>query len=484
MNISAEELGAIVAELKTVLPGARLKKMTKPSSLEWLLRFRKGAEEYSLLISMSPENCRAHLAFHEYAGFAPPCHLVSTLKKLAEGARVESVEQINGDRLFSVAFGYGAETVSLVAELMGPRGIVYLLDGTGKVIAMGPNRKSRLMPGVPYAPPPPREGVSPPVEQDASVSPGLTANRAMDGKYYEPSELERLAEAKKALTAPLKAELKKLSKSRVEIARARQELARYAGHKKLGDTLQASYHQLKKGEREVTVPDIYTGEGGDITIPLDPALAPAANVQRYYKLYRKYEKGLPRTDEELAAVEAREKKVSEKLELIMSAATPAEIFNHFPPPGEPHAKQAQATAKKQPAGAKYRRFIASDGSEILVGRTDRENDEITFKVANGRDLWLHARDYPGSHVVARVQKGSELSRATLIEAAMLAVHFSKASASGKGEVVWSHVKDLSRPKNAPPGKVFVRGGGNTVQVKVDEAVIKRMKQKAAGDSVA
>ena len=100
-----------------------------------------------------------------------------------------------------------------------------------------------------------------------------------------------------------------------------------------------------------------------------------------------------------------------------------------------------------------RRYLSSDGYEVLVGRAARDNDHLTFKIAQPNDLWLHAGDYPGSHVVIRNPTRKEIPHRTIVEAAQLAAHFSQASEDSKVVIHYTPRKFLSKPKGAAPGLV-------------------------------
>ena len=100
-----------------------------------------------------------------------------------------------------------------------------------------------------------------------------------------------------------------------------------------------------------------------------------------------------------------------------------------------------------------RRYRSSDGYEVMVGRTARDNDQLTFRVARPNDLWLHAGDYPGSHVIVRNSSRAEIPQRTIIEAAQLAAKFSQASKDAKVAIHYSLRKFLSKPKGSAPGLV-------------------------------
>ncbi|HJM82951.1 MAG TPA: carboxylating nicotinate-nucleotide diphosphorylase [Nitrospinota bacterium] len=136
-------------------------------------------------------------------------------------------------------------------------------------------------------------------------------------------------------------------------------------------------------------------------------------------------------------------------------------------------KKSLKKAKSKDSGP--RKFITSDGYLVLVGRNDRENDEITFRKANGRDLWLHASGFPGSHVVVKLPRNTGPSRETVKESAMLALKYSKAAKDGKGKVTYCHVKNVKKTKGMEVGEVLVRGA-KSIFVTIDNDKISTMKQ--------
>jgi predicted ribosome quality control (RQC) complex YloA/Tae2 family protein len=119
----------------------------------------------------------------------------------------------------------------------------------------------------------------------------------------------------------------------------------------------------------------------------------------------------------------------------------------------PAPKVAPKKAAKEEKIPGVRRYLSTDGYEILVGRAARDNDHLTFRVAQPNDLWMHAGDYPGSHVVVRNPTRKEIPQRTIIEAAQLAGRFSQASEDAKVVIHYTQRKFLSKPKGAAPGLV-------------------------------
>jgi predicted ribosome quality control (RQC) complex YloA/Tae2 family protein len=478
MSVTAGEISRVVAELEGALPGAFLNKIVRSGPEDWVFVFRAGGAKLPLLVSLSSASGRIHLTSHAPEAEVERGHFTDMLKKHILGARLASIAQIAGDRVVMMTFDTAHGLRSVAAEIMGSRGNMYVMDEHGSVMAVALDRKSRLSTGRAYAPPSAGTGNVFTQEQAALPSPGghFAFNCEMEQKFESIAKAERLAKVKTAALAPLRVEIKKTAKRQRDLALDREGLVRHSDCKRLGDILSANFALLKKGAPSIKAPDVYSSSGATVEISLDPAKGPVENIQRYYKLYRKFEKGVPRIDVEIEALEKRVKELAGKIAVIEKMEEVAEALKASPPTAQ--AKQRGAGKKKEKGEPKFaRRFISTDGIEIIVGRTDRENEEITFKLANGRDLWLHARDYPGSHVVARLPKNAEPSPATLREAAMLAIHYSKAAKSGKGEVTYSRAKDVTKPRGAPPGKVYVRGA-KVMQVKVEPEKIKQMKERA------
>src|SRR4029453_7742070 len=121
----------------------------------------------------------------------------------------------------------------------------------------------------------------------------------------------------------------------------------------------------------------------------------------------------------------------------------------------PKPKPSIKTRKKkiETAFKGARRFVSSDGLEILVGKKAPDNDYLTFRIARSLDLWLHAADYPGSHVVIRRAGRKEVPHTTLIEAAELAAFYSDARGQSKAAVRYTEKKFVNKPKRSAPGLV-------------------------------
>ncbi|MFQ5961896.1 MAG: NFACT RNA binding domain-containing protein [Candidatus Methylomirabilales bacterium] len=251
-----------------------------------------------------------------------------------------------------------------------------------------------------------------------------------------------------------------------------------------GELLRVHRDAVSRGLPQVSLPDYYAGPDKSLTIPLDPALSPEANAEQYFKQARKTKRGLPIIERRLAETEAEMKgwasalekiiqvETSEALERVVAAHDLAQLD---PPRPRPRPRRDAATTPEP------RRFVSTDGREILVGRSSAGNVYLTFRLARPHDLWLHVEGYGGSHVVVRNPKGQTVPPRTLREAAQLAAFFSKARNAGKVPVHYTAVRFVRRAKGAKPGTVLLTQE-KTVVVTADRAVVTQLGKKAASGS--
>jgi predicted ribosome quality control (RQC) complex YloA/Tae2 family protein len=251
---------------------------------------------------------------------------------------------------------------------------------------------------------------------------------------------------------------------RTKLKRLKEELteAQEAESLKIkGEILTANLSQIKKGQAEVKLSNFYDPQGQEVSIVLDPELSPIENARRYFRRYRKLRKGRNITAERLA----QERKRAEELEgyckqaetltdyvdlLALRDELAQNGYLKIEIPGKKRAKEG----KKENIAP--RRYLTSTGWTVLVGRTDRENDILTLRLAAPDDLWFHAQGSPGSHVVLRRKdRKSEPDKTTLEETAALAAYWSKARGAETVPVSYTLAKYVRKPRGAKPGTVTI-----------------------------
>jgi hypothetical protein len=235
----------------------------------------------------------------------------------------------------------------------------------------------------------------------------------------------------------------------------------------MGDLLLARFHEVPAGEESVTL----TGFAGEeVEIPLDPTLTPDANARKLYDRAARIERASERLP---GLVEEAERALAEMEELQARARTGAvereELESALP------ARAASGSGDDTPT-LPYRRYRSSGGLEIRVGRGARKNDDLTFHHARPNDIWMHASQVPGAHVVLRWDGDGAPPARDLAEAATLAALNSKARTSGSVPVAWTRRKYVRKPRKAPPGSV-VPDRVQTLFVRPDRTVEERLRDE-------
>jgi len=326
-----------------------------------------------------------------------------------------------------------------------------ILDGTAEVVIEG----SRLLPWRPL----------PALVGRRSVSHGGAAVTA--ALYYEGRDEEERVKARiAALGSILRSEL---SRSRGAERKVREGLRSFADpdrHQRMGEALLASLSFAKRSGDVVFVADPYDPDGRQIAIPAPPGKSLAQVADDLFRLQRRSRRGLAAAG---ARAEALSQRVS-RLEALLSAhalaldPAGADSLEHemrregLPVGLTGPTRSARAAARvTSPKLAGVRMVTSADGWTILVGRTSRDNDRLTFKIAAPDDFWLHAAGAHGAHVVIRnPDRAHAAPAATLTEAAGLALWFSDARQEAAAEVHWTRRKYVRRAKGGPPGRVVLK----------------------------
>lgn len=221
-----------------------------------------------------------------------------------------------------------------------------------------------------------------------------------------------------------------------------------------GDLLTSYIYSIKKGDKTFTTVNFFSEDAEEITIPLDENKTPSENVQSYYKKYNKLKKS------EESAIDQLEKNDAE-LQYLYSVLTNIEncesyieiddIKEELISTGYVRKRKSNGKNSKKSKESKPLHYISSDGIDIFVGKNNIQNDYLSLKFANKNFMWLHTKNIPGSHVIIC---SNNVPDSTLIEAATLAAHYSKAKESSKVPVDYTLVKNLKKPNGANPGMVI------------------------------
>ena len=559
MSLDAICLRAVVGELTPLLLGARVDKVQMPARDQIVLLLRAGRR---VLLSANPNQPRIQMTGRTRDNPAQPPMFCMLLRKHLLGARIESVEQSDLERVVILTLRATDELGEtgkrqLVLEAMGRRANLALLDAEGRIldclrrVPFEPNSDRALLPGLFYRLPAPLNKLSLLSEPDAALallsrggaaeepvdrwlidhfsglSP-LTARElvhrsagATDARFgdlggaereklireveelihdlkegrFTPTMLSRegspadftycpitqygaetSVETRETFSALLdefydareRRELsarrgKELSRAaavaRDRMARKYETLGReYAATQDrdrlrlCGDLITANLYRMERGMASFTTENFYEDAQPRLTIELDPLLTPQQNAARYYKRYNKAKSAEKHLREQIAKAEAERAYLDSVLHEIAQSETEqefAEIRRELQETGYLRRGKDKKASVRVSAPREYR---SSAGLRILVGRNNAQNDALTLKRADKRDVWLHAQKAHGSHVIL-CTLGARPDERSLREAALLAAYYSQARESANVAVDYTNVKYVKKPAGARPGMV-------------------------------
>ena len=440
----------VVEDLRTILPGRFFGKIFQLSPLSFAFDF--GLRGEFLFVSVDPASPRLYLIRRRTRDLEkqsmPLTAFGQFMRSRLGGASLVNISNDPSDRIVRLTFRIdddGPVFRRLVFQLTGRTADIFVLDELNRIMAVlreqGQSRTHEV-----YHPPPrplkdPREDLNIDAAQLDAYFSSLDAAKAFDSRA-------------KGMRSRL---TKTIRQQRTLKEHLHEDLVRHGdpeAHKRIGDLLLANIATAVRDGHKVSLTDYYAEDAPTVEIEIDENRSlqeeAAARFRQYTKAKRAAEEiaeRLQQIDREIAALEHRLQQLDEIIQSRDEAA-----LSGFEKPAPAPKVPAKKTSKPEKI-AGVRRYLSTDGYEILVGRAARDNDNLTFRVAQPNDLWMHTGDYPGSHVVVRNPTRKEIPQRTIIEAAQLAGRFSQASEDSKVVVHYTERKFLSKPKGAAPGLV-------------------------------
>ena len=491
-----QTLKAIVEELTPVLTGRTPGKLFQLTPLSLAIDFHLRDSRY-LFVGLEPNLPRLYLINRRPRDLekqlTPQTRFALMLRKELSDTKLVSVEKDREDRVVRFSFaGHDvlgeSSTRTLVAQLTGRTANLFLLNESDKIIGL--LRTARGIgqnPGETYQPPiargsrsrGPATGRAMSVNsrriRSSSVREGgnqqIVSDAASVLNSFQSGKFSSLSAAADAYYQALAAEKafddeaaaargclrKEISRNRTLLKRLRLDLAQHADaeqQKRIGDLLLANLTTAERDGSKVKLVDYFADDAPAIEIEIDEHSSLPAEAERRFDSYSRSKRAVPKIENRIAAIELELIALQEKraqLEQIITERD-AVALNQITRRDKPGPVKPEKQKPKEKISG-VRNYLSSDGCEILVGRTSRDNDHLTFKIARPNDLWLHAGDYPGSHVVVRNPTRKEIPQRTIIEAAQLAAYFSQARKDAKVSIHYTQRKFLSKPKGAAPGLV-------------------------------
>ncbi|OWW60406.1 fibronectin-binding protein EfbA [Enterococcus hirae] len=557
---------AMINELRETLLSGRISKIHQPYENEVVLVIRSRGKNQRLLLSAHPSYARIQITQIDYQNPDTPPNFVMMLRKHLDGAILESIEQIENDRVIHFHFTKRDElgdlqNIILIVELMGRHSTIILVNKeSGKIldaikhIGSSQNTYRSLLPGVDYIAPPEQNQLNPfsqekekvfhrlsqmdltpkgiqqqfqgiafdtaqelvarlterPNEKmlvwqefftaiDTQLSPSLyevaekeyftpinyrffdsntqqkkmypTLSALLDAFYQEKAEKDRAKQQGGELIRKIENELKRNRNKLKKREQTLKDSENAEDYRRDGELLTTFMAQVPRGANEVTLPNYYE-EDRPITIKLDPALTPNQNAQKYFHRYQKLKNAVKLIGKQIEEA----KNEIDYLESVLSQleiAGPMDIeVIKEELTAEGYLKKKSSKKQKRKKPSQPDQYLSTDGTLILVGKNNLQNDQLSLKTAKKTDYWLHAKNIPGSHVII---KSDQPSDETITEAAELAAYFSKYRHSAQVPVDLVQVKHLRKPNGAKPGYVIYENQ-KTIIVTPEEEKINKMKQ--------
>lgn len=540
---------AVVHELNNTLATGRVAKVNQPYPAELIMTIRAHRHNYSLLLSANPTYPRMQITQIAYQNPAVPSNFAMTMRKYLEGAILESIEQVDNDRIIKMNFKTRDELgdqqrLILVIEIMARHSNVSLVnEKTNKIIdtikhvGSDQNRVRLLLPGATFVMPPKQDKVNPylpnqiytdlvredleenelakqlqaryqglgrqsaqelarelkassdlpttyhtflkrfenpdPVIYDdnngkrqfAAFPPNNinedqlthydTLSVMLDAFYAQKAERDRSKELAGQVLKVLHNELKKDRRKVKKLNQQLEDAAKADYYRIRGEILTTYLGKLTAGMTEITLPNFYD-DNKPLKIKLDPELSPSRNAQKYFTKYDKLKTSVDYVKEQLKLTND-EINYLVNIESQIDLASPADIQEirlELQQQGYIKQKRQKSKKRRKVRVSKPEEFHTSNGTTVLVGKNNLQNDRLSFKIANKNDIWLHVKDIPGSHVIIR---DSDPDEQTLLEAAQLAAYFSKGRNSDNVPVDYLSAKRLHKPNGAKPGFVIFTG---------------------------
>lgn len=455
------EAKSLCLEITSLLKGFRLEAVRSEREMTWVFQFFSNSERQRVLLCLKRPLARFHLTHHRLPD--QKSAWTSRVESVLNGAILIQASLLADDRILELELSKHGERFFFVAELFASQ--AFVLDQNRIILASFPKDQQG-------------EYIIPTsCGQQPEVFRALQTSEEVEAKYDALENEHRFEAGLKTVQSALKRSLKRLVKQEEECLKEIKNAEKWKEMQHSAQLLQNAFHQLKRGMTSIDVEDWDQG-GKKITIPLDPAAHPKEHIDALYKKSRKLKKGLPHLEGRLDTCQESQKRIQKALEESASIASEEELATFAKREKIPLDKGKPTSKPKAKERTCYRPFVSKNGYPILVAKSAEDGDRLTFAIAHGSDLWFHVSNVPGSHVVLKVGKGEPPKQEDIREAALLALHYSKAKQSSGEDVTVTERKYVAKPRGAKPGLVTI-SRHKTLFIKRDDALLNTIKQRNA-----
>ena len=481
-GLNWREIDAVLAELE--LAGSFIRDVRQPAHHELVFElYRPRHRRFWLLVSFGARHTRLHRVAQRprQPGGAP--RFVSFMRARVRGGRIAAAGQLGAERIVKLAVTCGEGELLVWMRLWANAANCIVTDPGGRILdALFRRPRRGEVSGGDFHPERdlqqllarrgrPRAG-----DRHRALaartfgSAELTYNERVERHFAALEEEERAAGDRRVAARERTAAERRTRRLVQNLQRERSAAADHERLQRLGNLLLANLTRIAPRADCVAVEDYQSG--AEVRIALAPNLSPAENAEAYFERAK-------RARRRLQAVAARLQRAQQELARLQADAATGAGLGTEPGPAAPPAAGSHAPAPAAASRSGGFLTLTSGPFTLLVGRTARQND-ATLRAARGNDYWLHCRDYPGAHVFVRHLRAKSVPLETLLDAANLALYFSKARGAGQADVYYTQVKYLRRPRGgdraaagATPGRVIPTRARNLF-VRLDDTRIQRL----------
>lgn len=463
MSLNCNEINLILSELN--IEGAFIQDIIQPGYDTLALYTYKNSTAKTVLICTASKSCRINETRKKIPKNDKPLRFMEFLKSKIKGSKIISCKQLGFERVIKLELTHGGQEFILYIRLWSNAGNVILCDKDKKILDSMFRRpgKNEITGGVYIEPEISNEHTKEEIEKKFLIRDfselkeeyentdnssykkfeKLSFNEKVDLFYSEHADsLSREALLEKC-DKWFNEHHSKLSNA-LEKLKAKKESFSMAEQKKhQGDLIMSFASEIKPDSNYLECIDYESNEL--VSIKIDPKKSPYENAQAYYESYKKELSGLEQLEQDIKITQDKINRLEKEYNLIKSEKNPVKIEQMLRKDTKPKQQE-----KKNHPGLDF----TIDGWYILVGRDANENDELLRHHVKGKDMWFHTRDYPGGYVFVKYRAGKTIPLEIMLDAATLAVYYSKARKAGKADLYYTEVKHLRRAKNGPKGLVL------------------------------
>jgi len=449
----------IVSELREQLSGAKVTKIYQPSPEILIFKLWNGRTTLRLLISAQGQKSRIHLTEQSWPNPHIPPRFCQLLR--ARMSRINAISVVNNDRIVQFECTGKQGNCRLLVELTGNYSNMLLVDDRGVIIDVlkrtsGEKNKRTLLAGERYLFPDPAPLLSKGLEQVVCEE-DCSWNQTVERLYTQSGAAEHKKDFKQQLLHTIQRNIKKLRNrlQRIEKELLQQQDADF--YRQRGDLLLSNLHLIKAGDSHVSLLNFFIQPPENIEIPLDSALTPQQNAEKYFKKYKKYQRGKVHSQRRMAETQA-ELEWLEQLDYQLKDCVKNSDIEEI----AVELRQAKLLKeennlhkKKTLQPSQPHESLSPSGFKVIWGRNNRQNDQISTRIARSTDLWFHASHIPGAHVLLQIPKGQQPDEADTLYAASIAAGYSRAREDDKVEVMVASAKSIHKPRGSKGGLVNV-----------------------------